>query len=266
MNKKLTLLAIGFVILITSCSKSDRDEDITTSSVVDNALFENLWIDAQSQIENAAFEEDSLRDGDCPEVTIDLTSEPMTVTVDFGEDGCTGDDGRERKGVLLATFTGKYSEEGSVITVTPQDYSVDGYALEGTRTVTNEGENEDGNTWFSVSVSDAKITHPSDNWFTTWESERTRTWVKGDDTPMNPWDDEYEIEGTAHGQNRNGNTYEMEITSPLWVKVGCPWIVKGTLEIQPDNLSLRTIDYGNGTCNGNITVTINGVDFEVNLE
>jgi hypothetical protein len=41
--------------------------------------------------------------------------------------------------------------------------------------------------------------------------------------------------------------------------MSCQWrIVSGTIEMNPEGKSTRTIDYGNGNCDNEISVTVNG--------
>jgi hypothetical protein len=71
--------------------------------------------------------------------------------------------------------------KGTVITITPQNYFVNGYQLNGSKTVTNLGENGNGDLHYSISV-DGSITAPGNAWTSQWESDRIRTWVEGQST------------------------------------------------------------------------------------
>jgi hypothetical protein len=55
--------------------------------------------------------------------------------------------------------------------------------------------------------------------------------------------------------------FSLLITTPLRVEVGCPWIVSGVLQIIPGSLDVRTVDYGNGACDSQVTVSVNGMSF-----
>ena len=202
-------------------------------------------------------------DACAPTVTIDLGATPHTMTVDFGSTNCTAINGRMRRGVLFATFTGLYGDPGTVITVTPQNYYVNDDQVEGSMTVTNMGQNAAHQPFFNVTV-DGTITASNGSWTATHHSQRVRTWIAGSDTPT--WtDDAYAITGSGNGVNRNGLPYTFLITNALHVNWGCPYITQGTLTLTPQGLPTRTIDYGNGGCDGTFTVTVSGYSFTVTI-
>ena len=120
-------------------------------------------------------------------------------------------------------------------------------------------------------VSGGKLTYPNGD-VATWQSTRTRKWVEGANTSFsfNPQDsacflnlgclldDVYEITGSASGVATNGKKYDVTITTALRVQF-CgyiPEVTEGVIEIQPDGLLLRTVDFGDKTCDNEGTVTI----------
>jgi hypothetical protein len=98
----------------------------------------------------------------------------------------------------------------------------------------------------------------------TYTSTRVRTFTAGFTTPLNFWDDEYDITGTANATVVNGDSWEAHTTSALHIKVGCGYITKGTLEITPAGKPTRVIDYGTGACDATFTVTVNGNTYTIN--
>ena len=198
-----------------------------------------------------------------PTVTLDTLAGPHTLTIDFGNTDCTASNGRMRRGVLSVTFTGRYRDAGTVITIMPQGYFVNDNHVEGTRTVTNMGMNEDHHPWFTI-VTNATVTAADGTWTATHHAERVRTWMEGYDTPT-PEDDAYQITGNGHGVNRNGVSYTSTITSPLHVSAGCPYITQGTVEVTREGQPVRVLDYGNGDCDNTYTVTVNGQSHTVTI-
>ena len=57
----------------------------------------------------------------------------------------------------------------------------------------------------------------------------------------------------------------MVITQPLKITFVCPWIVSGTIEATPDDNFVRVLDYGNGTCDNNATITVDGNVYNIKL-
>jgi hypothetical protein len=260
MNTKnsLWLLLVLTSMVIASCRR-ERKETLSNTITVDNSTAENLYSDLFKVVDNVSSNEEGIREdeiGCIDTVIVDTVNTPHSVLIDFGTDDCAGEDGRIRKGQIYVTYTGRYREPGTVITVTPQNYTVNGYTVAGSKTVTNLGNNANGEMQFTIVV-DGSITAPGNAWTSQWSSTRTRTWVEGQSTAT-IWDDAYEITGSASGINRNGVNYDITIISPLRAEVGCRWIVSGTMLLSPEDYDNRTIDFGSGECNNGFSVTVNG--------
>ena len=86
---------------------------------------------------------------------------------------------------------------------------------------------------------------------------RVREWIKGDDTPFLALDDEFSITGTSSGTNSNQVAYTTEITSDLIKARSCRWIKQGTISIIKGNKNI-VLDYGDGTCDNDMTISVNG--------
>lgn len=257
----LILLIGALIIGLTSCKKEVEQivDSILTSQ--DNTRAMLYWDDIYKIVEEEATQIDGIRyterNACIDTVIVDTLSTPRSILIDFGQDDCTGFDGRNRKGQLFVTFTGRYREIGTVITTTPIDYSINGYTLNGTKTVTNSGFTDNDEPYFTVEISDATMTAPGNEWTASWESTRTRVWKEGFDTAMF-LDDVYEISGEQNGVGRSGNSYTAVIESPLRIELSCPWITSGIYSLTPEGASTRSIDYGNGACDPNASVTVNG--------
>ena len=97
-----------------------------------------------------------------------------------------------------------------------------------------------------------------------WTSVRNREWFKGANTPLNWEDDEYVITGSSSGSNFEGNSFIASITHGLHVN-SCRYITEGIFELTPSGKPTRTFDYGDGICDDNATLTINGKSFQIKL-
>lgn len=280
MDKKILTIIVLIAIsgmTTTSCKKWTENRNTTTSE--DNNLAEVGLKDVQKVMEDALKEEEldgraqgffqDLYSG-CATVTMSPVGStfPKTITVDFGTTNCTGRDLRARRGQLVATITDYYRNAGCVITITPQNYYVNDYKVEGTKTITNNGRNTAGNLSYSVQVSNGKITTP-DGDLIEWESTRNNEWVEGESTTWDTnglagiLDDVYHITGTASGTNRDGRAFTATIVNALRVESDCRWITQGTLDVQPEDLKLRTIDFGSGSCDNEATISIDNRTYTV---
>ncbi len=271
-------MAVILSVIITSCSKDENGNEVYRESGSDQVIADNLYADVLNQVDLATrqLENDlyhsgldkSTLDGGCATITIqpfDTVNWPKTITVDFGETNCEGIDGKYRRGKLTGTITGRYRDSLTQITITPTDYYVNNYKIEGLKSVTNLGHISGGKATFSIAVQDGVITNP-DGQQATWESERTRIWVEGEETGWpSVMDDVFEISGTANGTTYSDNHYYIESLQPLRVERSCEWIVSGVLELTPEGYSTRTLNYGDGTCDNKATVLANGITIEITL-
>ncbi len=270
MNKLLYLSAL--VIVFASCEKAQLNKETTTTE--DNAMIESIFEDLSASVEsnaaaiNDTADLDTAATGACPTVTwspewntwIGFWSFPKTVTVDFGT-GCVGNDGKTRSGIVAGTFTNWPWLAGAKLTVAPDGYVVDGYGVSGTKSWTYNGLNSSGNQNWDIVVSNGQITTP-ENETINWESTRNHELIEGA-SDFNFWNNVYSITGTASGVNREGRSYDAEIIEALIVKAGCAHVTDGILEITPEDLKTRSIDYGDGTCDSKITVTIDGKTYDI---
>lgn len=275
------------MMVAVSCKKDaeededEMEEEVLTTSAEDQALAQNMFDDLGSQTEGSsesAEQEDSTW-SNCATITVEAQGSPWPykITVDFGDENCTGRDGKERRGKLIYTITDWYRNTGSVIEVTPENYHVNDHLVEGKRTSSNLGANAEGQIEFEIKVVDGKVTTPEGD-IILWESTRTRTWVEGQETNFftldsnNMWmgwdgitDDVYEITGTGKGTTRSNIDYDVEITTPLRVQLDCRWVTKGVITLTPDGYEGRSLDYGEGDCDNKATVSIGEEEKEITL-
>lgn len=177
--KWLTATALVLAVLFTACKKDESTivtaEQLTAAE--DQTTANDLYEDVDDQVDDAI----ETRGGgeDCPTVTLVPAdgSYPRTMTIDFGTDGCTGPDGRVRKGQIVVNLTDTLSNEDAVRTATFVDFYVDDAHLEGTRTLTNTGLDDNGNRTFTRTVVGGKITYP-DGEVASWKPTISLPWWK----------------------------------------------------------------------------------------
>lgn len=263
MNSLKTISILALTALSLAACRKDKDEpDVDYTSATDNARAEDAFNDMLLQVDQAV-EDNGLRDDCAPVVTFDTVAMPHTLTLDFGEVNCTAQNGRLRRGRIQVSYTGHYRDEGTVITITPIGYYVNNNLVSGTKTVTNMGEDQNGNLHYNVVVN-GTLTAGDGSWTATHQAQRTRTWVAGSGTAT-IFDDVYLITGNGSGTNRHGMAYTVAITNALRVQIGCPWITQGIVVITPVSHPERTIDYGNGTCDGTFTISVNGQTYTITI-
>ena len=191
---------------------------------------------------------------------------PVKIVMDFGN-GCTGRDGRLRKGKIITVYTGRLVVPGSVAETTFDNYFVNGVKVEGVHRVENKSTSQ---LWvFGITVRNGKLIKPNGN-YTQWNSTKTITQIEGNGTPQFPLDDVFSIRGESSGINKRDSTiYQWAARTlpdhPLIKRFACRWIVKGKIAIRRTDSDVAVIDYGTGQCDNKATITINGVTFEITL-
>jgi hypothetical protein len=196
-------------------------------------------------------------------IIIDTSGTEDTLIVDWGTSNCTCNDGKTRRGKIITTWTGSYYNQGTVITHTPVDYYVNDNKVEGVMTVENMGNNAQGQPYYNIQINGVVTMTTGE--IINYTSTRVRTFTNGYATQWNFMDDEYDVTGTATGNDQNNNGWTTNVTSPIHVKVGCPYITKGVVDITPTNLPTRTIDYGAGACDATFTITISGHTYTISI-
>ncbi len=268
LKSALFIVLLAFLALaVPSCKKEDVSETVDTEiATAKNSEESEAVSDEVGNIADAAYKGTSIVGrnsspeaqldalSNCAVITHDTVSNPHLLTIDFGATNCLCNDGRYRRGQILVSYTGSYFAQGSVKTTTFNNYFRNDNKLEGTRTVTNIGSNSDGNPAWTVSAVNMKITRTNGN-IHTWNSERTRTMIAGQNTSA--WaDDQYSITGNGSGVNANGVSYTANITTPLHRALSCHWIDSGVIAFTRSNGATRTINFGTGTCDDQAIVTV----------
>jgi len=263
-------------LLFSSCKKDSTAADSDVEPAQDNALAEASFNDVTTITDQAAFSgsvnmrvasvdrEDGSLGSACATVSVDTLSSPHNITIDFGTTNCLCNDGRNRRGKIIASFTGRYRDAGTVISISFSNYFVNDNQLTGTKKITNNGLNTAGNLVYTIEVNGSVI-KANGAGTATWVSTRQREWIAGAATPLILNDDVYSITGTASGTTAKGKSYTIAITKALVRKMSCRWFESGVLDVTPQGKPTRTLDYGSTGCDANATVTILGHTFPIVL-
>lgn len=200
----------------------------------------------------------------CATVTNDTLANPHQLTIDFGTANCLCADGNYRHGKIIVTYSGKYRDMGHTHTITFDNYFVNDNQVTGIKTVSYTSNTAAGNPKYDITVN-GQVILANNAGTISWTSTRTRTWLEGYSTK--DWsDDVYEISGSGTVTRANGKTFTINITTPLHVALACKWIESGVVEITPAGAAVRTLDYGNGTCDAQANFTVNGKTYSVTLK
>ncbi len=274
----IALVAIVSAGIFSSCKKKEKieEQDKDTAGAADQSLASTTVNDMTSISDEAGknYSVSSFKTADpngllatsCATVTLDTMAAAKTITVNFGATNCYCNDERFRRGSLIISFTGKYRDSLTVITITPQNYYVNDNQVTGSKTITNKGHNAANHLVYEINAN-IQVIKANNGGTISWQSNRQREWLTGESTFT--WaDDIYSITGSANGTASNGNSFSSVITSPLIrnMSIGCRrHFTQGTVEHTPSGKATRYIDYGNGACDNQATVTINGNTYTITL-
>ncbi len=184
---------------------------------------------------------------------------PKTVTINFGT-GCTGPDGKTRKGKIITVYSNRMVVPGAIATTTFDGYYVDSFKVEGTHKVTNVSTPDIRA--FNRTVIEGKITNVNSGFWRKWNATHTLAQVEGLGTPRFPVDDVFKLTGAGRGENSNGRQWASEITDPLYrrFRLVCPWVYKGNVRFRV-NAVIGDMNYtypAGGQCDNKALLTING--------
>jgi len=255
------------VSVIFSCKKAR--ENTNTQTAADNAICEGEFMRMLPATNSIAVKTTGngvgrVEANGYPKVTIDTNNGkwPHTMTIDYGPAPGVIDssDGKTRSGILVISFSNYWHTNAATATMNVgagSTYIVNGVSFQGVVTMTHNSK-----TSFSISVANAKCT--SGYWSITYNANRTYTWVSGYNDTI-PSNDVFTITGNASGTDRNGLSYTMNITSPLYKTGSCTCITQGTINYTISGGTGCILDFGNGSCDNQATVTINGNSFPITL-
>jgi hypothetical protein len=283
MNGKviITLLVTAVITTATSCRKDKSESDYEVSVSQDMAFAENTLIETGKIVDQAGLYTElvNYRNGNnntimqpgCATVTVEnVSATEKRVKMDFGVTDVTCRDGKRRRGVIYLTYDGSYLDLNKENTVSFENFFVNDYKINGTSKVIYTGKNAQNQSVYSI-VDDITINNPNGK-VMTWKNQATRTFVSGESTTYSTdglagvTDDVLQLSGSGSGVSFNGTSFTVNITEPLVLNGDCRFITKGKAEVTPSGMSTRTIDFGDGTCDTQIGIVINGVTYFRNLE
>jgi hypothetical protein len=274
-------LLFFFSAFVISCNDENRLTLKDSQDIAEDALTDSYFEDADD-MSSLALQSDAATSGGataastrqisvsdtrfCAGVVVNITMSPNstptvpvgTITIDFGA-GCTDPRGNVRTGLITISFTGRRFQPGSTVVWTTTDYTVNGVQLEGTRTLTNISGSTEESPKFQIELENGKATFP-DGSVATREASFTRTWIRA----ASPVNDELRLDGNAAGTNRNGVAYTMVIQETLVFKRGCGFPVSG-VKIYTKEGKQITIDYGDGSCDRQVTYTVGDQTITTNV-
>jgi hypothetical protein len=270
----------GGMLLTASCKKNNEAADTVAADLVsaqdagqgdeENATVADL-VEASAPQDATASASATVADpadlgrltSGCLTRTYDAAT--RTLTLDFGRTNCLCPDGRYRRGIIKAVFSGPHRQAGAVVIITHPSYFVNDNQHLGTRVITNLGAGS-----FDLNMQNASIIYANNGGTTAWSSTRryARTAGFGTATIL---DDAYSITGSLTGTNRRSVSYTAAIQQPLVKKFtpGCArHFISGTIQLNNSNGRSLLLNYdptGTAACDNIASVTVNGRTHTITL-
>ena len=281
--KSLVLLAIMGLFALTGCNKDKTSTTNPTPTSSDyTAATDNSEAEISSNdvlnVSDAVVNDFKLGKSLGDTITfkwygvkitrIKLGTGKREFIIDFGSKDTTTFGSRARKGQIILFVTGRYYYKGFEDSILFNNYYVNDKEIQGWHVVKNIGL-QSGNITWTINAN-LTITRPGGATHT-WISSRERELlnVALNDTTQNLWSTNlpyvYQITGSANGVNSKGVAYTANITIPLIKAFDCWWIEQGAIVFKVTGGYPVTLDYGNGTCDDNATVTVNGKTTNITL-
>lgn len=259
----ITVSMIGF----TACEKADTDTpaedneeafDISKDAQTAEAQFYAVYTTALDGLDGELDGSRSGRTEDCATVT--HYEDTKIVTIDFGT-SCVGQDGRTRSGKLIINYEDRNRATRDALAITFENYTVNNYGLTGTLRTNGVSRNASNQWQYNLKLENGTVTFP--NQTIQLAFERLYTWTEGIGS-LDYTDDVFTITGNSAGVTTNGITFTTTISTPLVRKSICLaqqiiYPVSGILDIQftrsTGSIPNVTLDYGNGACDKEATLT-----------
>lgn len=196
----------------------------------------------------------------CATVTVDSSTFPKQVTIDYGSD-CETRGGMRKSGTIIITLSDSLNVPGASCTVEYTDLYVGKKLINLSGSITYEGLNESGNAVVNWESNATIIINDSVKIVRSFT--HSKEWLSGYGTPEIS-DDIFLL--TGNGEITINDTYEFSrvITDPLLFDRSCRFPLSGIVEITKDDESM-TIDYGDGECDNIAVVTKDGESEEIEL-
>lgn len=266
MKTKILTLIIVIGSFLIGCSEDSQQsasritsEDIANESKIDASMNDvDEIIEGQYLIQSGFISrtnaDASFYLPSCATITSVLNGTTWTSTIDFGTEGCTLSNGNIVKGKIIISFSNDFQAQTKVISFTFNNFYHNNIQLNGNRTLTWTRANANGHPEWSLNTNLTLTLGNGDTYTRT--GVRVTEWTEGYDTPNVRNDDVRMVTGNWTTTSPNG-TMSATITTALKKPGNCHYYVQGIISFTKNN-NQATLDFGNGECDNQATLTING--------
>ncbi|MFK5983067.1 MAG: hypothetical protein QM499_09145 [Flavobacteriaceae bacterium] len=269
---KLVFTPLALVALFfTSCSNDDFEvttenssnftieltkQSTETDEVSTGAM--NIVELAYTEIEEASGRNTSFF-SDCVTITITNENDITFVDLDFGL-GCELNNGITVSGIIHLTY-GVPQNETRTINYSYENFFFNEKGIAGGGTIFREHSNENGNPQSTIQKN-IEVTFPS-GLIAIVNGNKVREWIEG--FGSGTWiDNVYLITGSWTHEFNNGFFRSATVIEVLRREATCHYFVSGLVEVTR-NETTGVLDYGDGICDNEAILTVNGEEIVIIL-
>lgn len=273
---KIKNLVVGFTfsMFILSCSNDEKTTSTEMSDAKVSAKIDIITEDVSKIVEDQfslqanpgagrSSENITQELPPCATVTVSLTATTWTRTVVF--DNCELPNGNTLDGTIIISGSLNFDTPSHTINYSFVNLHHNDVLIEGNRTIVRTFQSTATlaipHPVATMSI-DMTLTFPNGNVFHR-VGNRVREMIEGFGTPMIWMDNIFSITG-SWTTTFPGGTRTSTITMPLRVRANCPFIVRGVITTVRNN-NTAVLDYGNGECDNQATLTVNGTTTTITL-
>ncbi|MDI9257795.1 hypothetical protein [Flavobacterium sedimenticola] len=264
---KTTKMILGLALAFTiwSCSKEDG-ENSTLSEAKINAKIDAIADDVSDIVEKEYYEAANLAGRnaqtqelalpDCVTVTVTGDLSSWTRTLVFAN--CTMPNGNVLDGTIIISGSTDFDAPTQTINYSFVNFHHNNILVEGNRSMVRTLQSTAALATIHPVANvafDMQLTFPNGNTYHR-VGNRVREMIAGFNTPLLWLDNVFSITGSWTTTFPSG-TRTSTITTPLVAEATCPYLVSGVITVVGPN-NTATLDYGNGDCDNQATLTVNG--------
>ncbi|MCP4310036.1 MAG: hypothetical protein GY790_02120 [Bacteroidetes bacterium] len=257
---------VALTLLTISCSKENIPEinesklSVLLEDADDALILEEILDEVMEDLERYEYFKSS---DVCPVKTIETPGEavyPKIVTKDYGS-GCSEyESGIIRSGKIIITIKGPWRQEGSIRTITFENYMHGNTLIEGSKKIECMGLSDEGYIWHTIKGK-LVLSRERDGEKLVIERHVTKDRYLIDGFNDREVPNQWLIEGKVKVEKSNGVSYKVIISEPLYRIQGCRWFQSGIKRIETVN-NLIFLDYGyvgdeDSACDSWILRTVN---------
>jgi len=260
------VILLATIVFFNSCQEDNKTVSLQ-ETIIDEDVIAAYFDDIMEEADEITYINENLKSGT---TTNEGMSGTRTVETSFSGDtvihtitfvdfvNANSPNERVKNGTVVIKVLGRPFLETFRRQIELINYSVNDAQVEGTRIIEKTSEYT-----FAMTLTNGMLTFEDGTTYSR-EFNRTKTQVAGTDTPFFIWDDEFQHEGTANGVNIEEQPYSRTVTEPLLKRRNCRWFVQGTVEIVVGT-ETAVLDYGDGICDDEATITIDGETTTIQL-